>query len=152
VVQEILADVRSKRPHLRPTALLADPVSTVDELMRQIDSVDIVVATRFHNVAFALKLAKPTVCLGYAVKHEALMADMGLSDYCHSVKSLDVGRLIAQFTDIERHVAELRPAITARIAGKARLVGDQFTELSAALFPSGPCGPRSQIAPGDEPR
>ena len=38
-----------------------------------------VVATRYHNVICALKLAKPVVSVGYAAKNVAIMADMGLS-------------------------------------------------------------------------
>ncbi len=150
VVQEVLAEVRRQRPALSPAALIAEPVSSVEQLMRQIDSVDVVVATRFHNVAFALKLGKPTVSLGYAVKHQALMAEMGLSGYCHSVRSLDVGRLIEQLTDLEQHAGQLRPAIMACRAEKARLVDDQFTELSAALFLHAPSGSRSPVLRGDD--
>jgi polysaccharide pyruvyl transferase WcaK-like protein len=150
VVREVLADIRSQRPALGPGAVIAEPVSTVEELIRQIDSVDIVVATRFHNVAFALTRAKPTVSLGYAVKHDALMAEMGLSDYCHSVRSLDVARLIEQFTDIERQADRLRPEIMARCGTKARLVNDQFCQLSAALLQNGQHRQRSRVPRGDQ--
>jgi polysaccharide pyruvyl transferase WcaK-like protein len=145
IVRQILADVRAQRPELDPSRVIAEPVSSLDELMRQTASVDIVVATRFHNVLYALKLAKPTLSLGYATKHKALMADMGLSRFCLPVKSLDVARLIEQFTELESQSAQLRLMITERNAAKARLVGDQFAELSAALFPA------SALRPGASP-
>jgi polysaccharide pyruvyl transferase WcaK-like protein len=136
IVRQILADLRAQRPGLDPSQVVAEPVSSLDELMRQTASVDTVVATRYHNVLYALKMAKPTVSLGYAAKHDALMADMGLSWYCQPVKSLDVARLIEQFTEMERRSAELRLMITERNAEKERLVGRQFAELSAVLFPA----------------
>jgi len=135
VVQEILADLRAQRPDLGPSQLIAEPVLSLDELMRQMASVDTIIATRFHNVLCALMLAKPTLSIGYAVKHEALMADMGLSEFCQSVKSLDVTRLMEQFTELESRSAELRQTMTERNLAKAQLVDHQFAELSAVLFP-----------------
>lgn len=136
VVQEILADVRARRPELGPSWVIAEPVPSLDELMRQMASVDTVVATRFHNVVCALKLAKPTLSIGYAAKHDVLMADMGLSRFCQSTRSLDVSKLIEQFTELESHSAQLRRMIRERNAAKARLVERQFAELSAVLFPA----------------
>jgi polysaccharide pyruvyl transferase WcaK-like protein len=134
VVQEIIADLRARRPDLDPLWVIAEPVSSLDELMRQMASVDIVVAMRYHNVVCALKLAKPTLCIGYAAKHDVLMADMGLSEFCQSGKSLDFDLLIEQFTELERRSAQLRQTIIERNATKARLVDQQFAELSCVLF------------------
>ena len=134
VVQEILTDLHVRRPEHGSSCVVAEPVSSLDELMRQMASVDTVVATRYHNVVCALKLAKPTLSLGYAAKHDVLMADMGLSEFCQSVNSLDLGRLIQQFTELENRSAQLRHTMTERSAAKAQLVGYQFAELSASLF------------------
>jgi polysaccharide pyruvyl transferase WcaK-like protein len=136
IVRGILADLRAQRPELGPSRIIAEPVSSLGELMWQTASVDTVVATRYHNVLYALKLAKPTLSLGYAAKHDVLMADMGLSRFCHSAKSLDVARLIEQFTELERRSAQLRLTMRELNAAKARLVDYQFAELSAKLFPA----------------
>jgi polysaccharide pyruvyl transferase WcaK-like protein len=115
-------------------------VSSLDELMRQTASVETVVATRYHNVLYALKLAKPTLSLGYAVKHDALMADMGLSRFCLPVKSLDVAQMIELYTELEEEAAQLRLMMTERNAAKAQLVAQQFNELSVVLFPGTEAG------------
>ena len=81
-------------------------------------------------------LAKPTISLGYSPKFTALMADMGLSEFCQPARSLDTGRLIEQFTELEKRQAELRQTITDRNMMNARLLDDQFAELSAMLFPT----------------
>ncbi len=134
VMREILADVRAQRPGLGPSQLIAEPASSLGELLRQMASVNVIVATRFHNVLCALMLAKPTLSLGYAVKHETLMADMGLSEFCQSAKSLDLDRMIEQLTGLENRAAQLREEMLERNAEKVRLVHDQFAELSAVLF------------------
>ena len=101
MVQEILADLRAHRPDLEPMWVVAEPVTSLAELMQQMAPVGTVVAIRYHNVLCALKLCKPTISLGYARKHDLLMADMGLSEFCQFAKSLDVDRLIEQFTELE---------------------------------------------------
>ena len=70
-----------------------------------------VVATRFHNVMCALKLAEPTISIGYARKNVALMADMGLPEFYQYADSLDVEKLKKQFTELEDNAAQLRQVI-----------------------------------------
>ena len=136
VVQEILADVRAYRPDLSPDWAIAEPTATFTELMRAMTPVGTVVATRYHNVVCALMLNKPTISLSYSDKNDSLMADMGLSEFCQFVGSLDVDRLIKQLGDLESRSAQLRPAIAERCEAKSKLLAQQFAELSVALFPA----------------
>jgi len=145
VVQEVVADLRVSRPHLEPARVIAEPISSLPDLMRQMATVDTVVATRFHNVLCALKLAKPTVSIGYAAKNAALMAELGLSGFCQYTPSLDVGRLIEQFTELESRSAELRPMLRERSAAYAQRLDDQFAVLSALLFPASRAEPADLI-------
>ena len=134
VVQEILADLRAYRPDLDQAWVVAEPVSTFADLMRAMAPAGTVVATRYHNLICALMLSKPTLSVGYGEKNAALMADIGLAEYCQSVNSLDIDHLIKQFTDLESRAASVRQAITERNAEYGRLVERQFAELSAVLF------------------
>jgi polysaccharide pyruvyl transferase WcaK-like protein len=87
-------------------------------------------------VMCALKLAKPVISLGYAAKNEAIMADAGLSDFCQHANTLDVDRLISQFSELESRSAQVREMIVERNAANARLLREQFGRLSAVLFPA----------------
>jgi polysaccharide pyruvyl transferase WcaK-like protein len=136
VVTEILSDVRAHRPDLEPSRVVAVPASSLDDLMEQMSSVDIVVATRYHNVLCALKLAKPTLSIGYAVKNDILMAEMGLADFCQSARSVDVERLIEQFTELESRRELLRRAMVEKNLANRRDLEHQFAVLSATLFPA----------------
>lgn len=143
VMQAIIADLRARRPELDPAQVIAEPVSSLGELMRQIASVETVVASRYHNVLCALKLAKPTLTVGYGVKFEALMSKMGLAEFCQPAYSVGAGRLIEQFTEIERRSAQLRQTMMECTEANARLLDHQFATLSTMLFsraaePTGP--------------
>lgn len=157
VVEEIVTDLRTHRPDLDPTWIAAEPVSTFADLLRAIEPAGIVVATRYHNVIGALMLSKPTISIGYGEKNAVLMAEAGLAEFCQSVRTLDVGRLIEQFTDLESQSARLRQTITQGNAAKAPLVESQLAELSAVLFRSSPppLSPARLLAAGgdaDQPR
>ena len=81
VIREVMARIRVVRPGMQPAAMIFEAANTLGDLMRQISSVDSVVASRFHTVLCALKLAKPTLAVGYATKFDALMAEMGVSEF-----------------------------------------------------------------------
>jgi polysaccharide pyruvyl transferase WcaK-like protein len=140
IVQEILAGVRASRPDVAPLRLTAEPVRSLTDLMRQMASVDTVVGTRYHNVICALKLSKPTVSIGYAKKFEALMTETGMGEFCQPAASLDLDRLIGQFTEAEKRASELRAAMDERNMINAQLLERQFALLSGKLFPSAQSG------------
>lgn len=134
-MRQILTDLRSYRPDLEPSWIVAESATTFEELTQAMAPVATVVATRFHNVMCALKLGKPTISIGYAKKNVALMANMGLPEFYQYADSLDVEKLKEQFTDLEGNAPKLRLVIAERTAENARLMADQFTTMSALLFP-----------------
>ncbi len=119
-----------------PLVTAAEAASLTD-LMKETAAADAVVATRYHNLVCALKSGTPTLALGYAAKSEALMARMGLGAYCHPAREADADRLLDRFRALERRSAELRQILAERNADAARRLEDQFTALTAALFPTG---------------
>ena len=134
VVREVIAELHAFRRGLDPSQVIAEPVSSINELMQRLASVDTVVATRYHNVLCALKVAKPTLSVGYAAKSDVLMAEMGLAEFCQSARSLHLDRLIRQFTELESRSGQLRQTLKERSAEKARVLDHQFAVLSAVLF------------------
>lgn len=135
VVKEILSDLRAHRPDLESSRVMAASVSSLEDLMQQMSSVDTVVATRYHNVLCALKLAKPTLSIGYAAKNDVLMAEMGLADFCQSIRFLDVERLIEQFIALESRQEQLKRTMVEKNLVAARRLEHQYAVLSATLFP-----------------
>lgn len=135
VVTEILSDLRAHRPGLEPGRVVAEPVFTLHDLMRQMATVDTMVATRYHNVLCALRLCKPTLSIGYAKKFDVLMTQMGLGEFCQSARSPDLERLIEQFTLLEQRREQLTERMAEQNRVNARLLDQQFAGLFSALFP-----------------
>ena len=136
VVQEIVDDTCSYRPDLGPDWVVPVHISSFTELMQAVAPLGTVVATRYHNVICAAKLCKPTISLGYSPKFAVLMADLGMPSFSQFTHSLDVDRLIGQFTELQSRAAEVRQTMRERNAAKRQELDQQFAALSAMLFPA----------------
>lgn len=130
VVEEIMRELESP-------LIAAAETSTLDGVMRAMSAVETVVATRYHNVLCALKLAKPTLSIGYARKNEVLMTTLGLGEFCQSAKEIDFDALVRQFAELESRAGELTEIVAKRSAEQTRLLDEQFAALSAAFLPMG---------------
>ena len=133
ITEKIRADLRQYRPDLEPSRVAIAVVSDYPELIREMASVGMVVATRYHNVICALKLCKPTISLGYSQKFVSLMADMGLAEFCQFADSVDLDGLIEQFKELESRHTELQQQMAERNAANRQSLASQFAVLSGLL-------------------
>jgi polysaccharide pyruvyl transferase WcaK-like protein len=132
--REILADVRAARPEMEDSSVVAEPVANFNDVMDAMEPVGAVIATRYHNLIAALKLSKPTIALGYSMKHTALMSDMGLAEFSHSVQSMDVHAVTEQLLEMEGDSGRLRQLLLASNVARAEGLERQFDELDEVLF------------------
>ena len=151
VVDQILAHLRAQRPGMRFDQVVAEPVTSFSELMRSMAPAGAVVATRYHNLISALLLGKPTIAIGYGTKHRALMADMGVAEFYQPADGLDSEVLIEQFTQLLDRSAELRATIIELDAAHGARLAEQFSRLSALLFPAPVAKPGATVTRGPQP-
>jgi polysaccharide pyruvyl transferase WcaK-like protein len=135
-VQDILASLRVQRPDLESSQVVAQPMSSLADVMRELAMAGTVVATRYHNVLCGLRLSRPTISLGYSAKHEALMAEMGVPEFCQAANPLDVDMLIKRFAELESRSTRIRQVLQDRNLVSEQRLDEQFAALSALLFPA----------------
>jgi polysaccharide pyruvyl transferase WcaK-like protein len=134
VVAEILADLRAYRPDLPEDWAVSPVTHTFADLMAAMNPVGMVIATRYHNIVCAIKMAKPTISVGYSKKHDVLMSEFGLGEFCQPINFIDAKTLISQIEELESRAPELSRIVSERHAAKARLLERQFEEISATLL------------------
>jgi len=135
VIASVLADIQRRRPGLAPGEVVANPVSSLGDLFREIAPVGSVVGARYHNVVSGLRLSKPTISIGYSLKHDALMADMGVPEFALSARSVSAQQLIERFTELHSRSNEVRGILeTHRQLKQVELEG-QFEDLASLLGP-----------------
>jgi polysaccharide pyruvyl transferase WcaK-like protein len=109
--------------------IVDEPVSSVPGLLDQIRSTDIVVASRFHNVILSLLLGKPVVSIAYNVKNDAVMASVGLEEFCLRIEDFDVGPLIEKFRTLESRRSELPGLVRSRTLALRAALDEQYRRI-----------------------
>jgi polysaccharide pyruvyl transferase WcaK-like protein len=104
----------------------AERVATFEDAFRELRRVDALIASRYHNVLFALLLGLPVISLSYGDKNDALMADFGLSAYCLPIEEFSVERLIAQFQLLQAMPEPPTARIARRLAAFRARVEEQY--------------------------
>lgn len=94
-----------------------EAMSSIHDAMAAIGETDMVIASRYHVQIAALKMGKPLVSLSYGPKNDALMADVGLSEFAQDVDHADFERLKHQITTMiagrEGYAAQVREKVAA---------------------------------------
>ena len=133
VVADIRRAVAAQMPALSEGQIVTESARSLHDVMAQMVECEAVLATRFHNVICALRLSKPTISIGYAAKFEALMTDMGLSDYCQNIEQLDIDRLKDQFRRLLANAEVLARNIRAKTLQYQQQLHEQDERLAAML-------------------
>lgn len=109
--------------------IIDEPACSLDELLSQLATTDLVVASRFHNVLLALMFTKLVVAISYHKKIDSLMADVGLPEFCQDIEHIDSYRLVEQFTSMRHSAEELKPQIERKTEEYRRELEDQYDRM-----------------------
>jgi polysaccharide pyruvyl transferase WcaK-like protein len=113
--------------------LTAEPINSLQDLMREIAQTDIVVASRYHNLVCALKLARPTISIGYSIKHDQLMDRVGLSTFRQDIEQLSLPLLLEQFEELSTNRSLYEAQIGTHMIAFRRRLAQQDRNLLRAL-------------------
>ncbi len=109
--------------------IVDEPALSAEQLLTQIAEADAVVATRFHNIVLALILNKPVIAISFHHKCTALMAEMGLSGYCHDINRMNASRLIEQFQEVMRNAEKLKSVIGRKVEESRQALVEQYAVI-----------------------
>ena len=119
VARHVRAAVLATRPDLPDEAIVVREFKTFTELTQEMMRAEVVIASRFHNLICALRLALPTVSIGYAGKNRYLMESLGLDEYCQEIENLDACELVAQVQVARENGQALAAQIRSRTSNYA---------------------------------
>lgn len=128
---DVLAErLRQELPSGVADRIEARPQSSMDDFLREIETVDVAVVSRYHNLIGAFCRGIPTVSLGYSEKNDSLMADFELAGFTQSIEHFDVDRLLAQVSDLAAQRPELSSRIQARALAHSATIAHHLREAS----------------------
>jgi polysaccharide pyruvyl transferase WcaK-like protein len=109
--------------------IIDKPVLSAENLMSQIAATDIVVATRFHNIVFALLCNKPVISISFHHKCDSLMNAMGLSRYCLDINDFNADMLIEKFCDVKANASMLKRSIRDKVGQFRNELDEQYAVI-----------------------
>jgi polysaccharide pyruvyl transferase WcaK-like protein len=109
--------------------LIDHPASSVGDLLLQLSSVDVVVASRFHNVLLALMLAKPVVAISYHEKFKPLMDGVGLGEFCQDIEHIDVDDLLGKLARLQKNYPSFTLQIARETASFRAALDEQYERI-----------------------
>lgn len=113
--------------------LLTACAGSLQELMAQIATTDVVVASRFHNVIAALKMRKPTISLSYSHRHDVLMSDMGVGAWCENIEGFEVETLLRRIDMLEANAGQFVATLDAPLVAYKSALERQADAVVVAL-------------------
>jgi polysaccharide pyruvyl transferase WcaK-like protein len=78
-------------------------------------------------------LGKPVVAISYHEKVDALMAGLGLADFCQDIENIDLDKLVEQFTTLEQCAGILKPQIAQKAEAYRGALEEQYDRIFAGI-------------------
>jgi polysaccharide pyruvyl transferase WcaK-like protein len=116
---QVLADLQkilsNKVINFEKDHLIVQPIGSLDELISQLATSDIIVSPRFHNIVFGLLLNKPVLALSYHEKFAALLESFDLNRFDLPIEDADIDTITERFHELERNCNELKRQIGVNV-------------------------------------
>ena len=106
--------------------LLFGHVTSVQDLLLLLHSLDSVVASRLHGLVLSFLAGKPAIALSYDRKVDTLMTDVGLKAYCLSIRSFTSENLLAAFLSLQANGPLVRSKLSAICCRYDQLLQNQY--------------------------
>jgi polysaccharide pyruvyl transferase WcaK-like protein len=113
-----------EKPHL-----INELAASIEALLQQIMATEVVVATRFHNIVLAICCNKPVVAISFHPKCKAVMAEVGLLDYCLDINSLTTDALTESFYAAKLNSADIKSLIERKVDTFRLALDEQYEAL-----------------------
>jgi len=109
--------------------LVVKTTSTLEDLVAQLATADVVVASRFHGVLISFLLNKPVLALSHHPKVDSLMRDMGQSDFLLDIGTFDSKTVASRIAALESRSHVIKEQITFNVATCRRKLESQYRNV-----------------------
>jgi len=135
VRQDLRAELEKGGCNYEDGRIIDEPASSVDELLSQLASVDVVVASRFHNVLLGLMLGKPALAISYHEKFQPLMSGLGLEGFCQDIEQIDVDELIKKVVTLVEDAPRISSQIALKTESYRAALNEQYLRILKEISP-----------------
>jgi polysaccharide pyruvyl transferase WcaK-like protein len=116
VIQDIKKFLSKRGVRHLGNAFIEKTIHDVSDLISQLATIDLVVATRFHGILLSLLMNKPVLALANHHKMIDLMTDMRQSQYTLDINTFTCESLIERFIALEGNSETIKRQIACRVS------------------------------------
>jgi len=130
VIKEISNSLDERLHATLPNQIHIPPIGTWRDLLRLLQDVDIVIASRLHSAILSFAANKPTIAISFDKKVDRIMRELGQTDYLLQIRDFSAQDVIDALCRIEKN----RKAVAEEIASytqQARRVLELHFDLIA---------------------
>jgi polysaccharide pyruvyl transferase WcaK-like protein len=129
VRQDFRTELQCRGLKLTEQKIVDEPAGSVDALLSQLSAVDIVVASRFHNVLLGMMLEKPVVAISYHEKFSSLMDGVGLRAFSQDIEHIDVEDLINKVIGIQQQALDIKARVAQQSESYRAALDEQYARI-----------------------
>lgn len=117
-----------------PNRLPTLPMQTLDDVMAQMASTDVVIGTRYHTMICGLDNYRPGIALSYAPKCQALMASVNMTEFVLDAEKLTLDELKALFLKVAANLEGYERELKVSVSKLRDRLAEQETILKERVF------------------
>ena len=135
---QIRMDVRALRD-LRDLIIDNDPtrakwiiepeIANVADFLGEMPKLELLVASRMHGLLLAQLVACPALAISYDDKCDALMAGLGLTEFCLDIQTVDEESLTARFDALRTARDKVTAQLQQRVAAYRDMLQNQYDQV-----------------------
>jgi len=129
VRQDLRRELEERGLNYEDGRIIDEPASSVDELLSQLSSVNVVVSSRFHNLLLGLMVGKPVLAISYHEKFQPLMNGVGLGEFCQDIERIDVDELIGKVVRLQKNAPGIKLQIAREIERYRIALDEQYERM-----------------------
>ena len=132
VRQDLRRELEERGLSYEDGRIIDEPASSVDELLSQLSSVNVVVSSRFHNLLLGLMVRKPVIAVSYHEKFQPLMNGVGLGEFCQDIEHIDVEELIGKVVKLQKNAPGIKLQIAQETESYRIALDEQYERILRA--------------------
>jgi len=128
-IKDLQERIHAISPRDNLDRLIAEPVASFEEVIRQLSKASIVVTSRFHGVIFSFLLGKPVLAVSYHPKIRDLAKEMGQDSFSLDINRLEADALIEKFQQLEYTKGDVSKHIRQQVDRYRHKLEEQYAAV-----------------------
>ncbi len=131
---DVAIDILDCLPKKIKSKINIKEAQSVNQLMQNIDTADIVVSTRFHGAVLAYLAEKPILGICYYRKTRDIMEEMGQARYAVDIETFTIDQMLQHLEELKLNYSNEKLKIRAKNSEYRNMLHEQYQTLRKLIL------------------